>query len=101
MSVTLRPAFEALGYTDPVQQRALIKLLQASGAFGEVQGVNGTLTDNQAQAILDKVTYFEDPQAAARWLHDATQKHFRRPDGTERYQCIETENYQNNRDALL
>ncbi len=73
MPVTLKPVFEALGYTDPKQQRGLVKLLQASGAFGDVKGVNGVLTDLQADAILTHVT-FNDNMQALELLHQITQE---------------------------
>jgi|GEM_PF-6483767 len=101
MSVTLQPIFEALGYTDAKQQRALIKLLQASGAFGDVQGVNGMLTDQQADAILHHVT-FSTPEQAANLLHDITQeKLIHRSQGKERHDCEDSPFYQQHRAELL
>jgi hypothetical protein len=99
--VTLQPIFHVLGYRSEVQQRSLIKLLEVSGAFGELPGVDGTLNDRQAQAILTSVT-FSDAVAAAHWLHDTTQEHMlRRPPGVERHECEEPEHFRRHRGELL
>lgn len=74
MPITLPPIFEALGYPEPKQQRALLKLLQAAHAFGDVQGVDGVLTDPQADALLAHLT-FNDYQQAVGLLHQITQEH--------------------------
>jgi hypothetical protein len=101
MSVTLKPVLDALGYTTATQQRAVVKLMQASGAFGEVPGVDGVLTDLQADAILNNVT-FTDLAHAAEALHVNTQQHMiRRPPGAERHDCEESEHFIQNREALM
>jgi len=98
MTATLQSVFEALGYTEPQQQIALIKLLQASGAFGPLL-VNGILSDQQAQAVLEKLTFDNSAQAAT-WLHDATQEHLLRPKGLERYETVELPVYQQHHEEL-
>jgi hypothetical protein len=99
--VTLEPVLRALGYQTEGEQRNFIKLLAASGAFGQLPGVTGTLTDMQARAIATRVT-FNDNTEAANWLHDATQKHMlHRQPGVERFECEEPEFFKQNRSELL
>lgn len=100
MSVTLKPVLDSLGYSTPVQQRAMVKLLQASGAFGKVPGVDGILTDKQADAVLNNVT-FNDLSQAATMLHDITQQHMLRPKGVDRNLCEDSEAYKQNRAELV
>ncbi|MBY0407931.1 MAG: hypothetical protein K2Q01_09585, partial [Rickettsiales bacterium] len=92
---------DSLGYTNTTQQRAVVKLLQASGAFGEVPGVTGVLSDKQADAILNNLV-FNDLQQAAEVLHNITQEHMiRRIKGMERHDCEETEAFVQNRAQLV
>lgn len=101
MAVTLQPVFEALGYVDAKQQRALVKLLQASEAFGDVKGVNGILTDQQADAILHHVT-FDSPEQAANLLHEITQeKLIYRAKGKERHDCEDSSFFRQHRTELI
>ncbi len=100
MTVTLKPVLDALGYSNATQQRAVVKLLQAAGAFGEVEGVNGILCDKKADAILNNLT-FNDLQQASKVLHDITQEHMIRPKGEERSQINEPESFKQHRAELL
>ena len=100
MTVTLQPVFESLGYADAVQQQALIKLLQVSGAFGDLPEVSNGLTDAQAKAILENLT-FENADQAANWLHHTTQEHLLRPKGKERYEVPESEKYQSHHADII
>lgn len=100
MTVTLQPVFEALGYRDATAQRAMVRLLQASGSFGDLPNINGVISDKQAQAILDHVT-FDNAEQAAYWLHVVTQEHMiRRAPGVERHECIEEDYFQKHRTDL-
>lgn len=100
MSVTLEPVFHALGYDTPAKQRGLITLLQAAGAFGQLPGVSGVLSDKQAGAVLAGVT-FEDAQQAASWLHDVTQSCMKRPEGQGRDDTPERKDFITHRRELL
>ena len=100
MSVTLKPVFSALGYESPAQQRGLVKLLQAAGAFGKLPGITGVVTDKQADAILDSVT-FDNTTQAANWLHDLTQETMKRPEGQARSETPDRADFSANRDSLL
>ena len=99
MPVTLHPLLEALGYCEPQQQRALIKLLQAAGAFGDVKGVDGILTDKQADAILAHLT-FNDSAQAANLLHQITQESLLRDPNIERHESIDSPHFQKHRVEL-
>lgn len=101
MTATLKPVLDSLGYGTATQQRAVVKLLQASGAFGTLAGIEGLLNDKQADAILNNIT-FSDLQNAAKMLHDITQEHLikRRP-GEERCHCTEPEMFKQHRAELL
>ena len=99
MPVTLHPLLEALGYCEPQQQRALIKLLQAAGAFGDVKGVDGILTDKQADAILAHLT-FNDSAQAANLLHQITQESLLRDPNIERHESIDSPHFQKHRAEL-
>ena len=99
MPVTLQPTLEALGHREPAQQRAVVKLLQAAGAFGAVEGVNGVLTDPQADAILQHITFNDNAHALA-MLHQITQEHLLRPEGKERSDCQDSEIFQTHRREL-
>ncbi len=100
MSVTLEPVFSALGYTSPQQQTSLIKMLQAAGAFGQLPGVTGVLSDKQAEAVLKSVT-FDNAQQAASWLHDLSQETMKRPEGVARTDTPERPEFTANRAELL
>lgn len=101
MTVTMKPVLDALGYSTPTQQRAVVRLMQAAGAFGDVPGVDGLLTDKQADAILNNVT-FNDLAQAADVLHNATQDAMiRRPKGVERADCDEPEAFRRKREGLM
>ncbi|NBO19538.1 MAG: hypothetical protein EBV03_10010, partial [Proteobacteria bacterium] len=101
MTVTMKPVLDALGYSTPTQQRAVVKLMQAAGAFGDVPGVEGLLSDKQADAILNNVT-FNDLAQAAEVLHTATQQAMiRRPKGVERADCEEPEAFRQKREGLM
>lgn len=101
MTVTLKPILDTLGYSTPDAQRGVVKLMLAAGAFGDVKGVDGVLSDKQADAVLHNVTFNDLPQAA-KLLHDVTQASMiRRPPGVERGQCEEPEAFRANRSALL
>lgn len=86
---TLKPVLEELGFQSPAKQLAFVKLLQATGAYGRLKGVEGVLSDAQAKAVLENVN-FESTRQAAEWLHDVTQENMLRPAGKERYQCAES-----------
>ena len=97
---TLKPLFRALGWFTADQQRAAVKLLHAAGAFGELPGVSGMLTDAQAEAIRNQVD-FPSGDAALGWLRDVTQAHLLRPAGVERCDMAEPEMLRRNRYALM
>lgn len=99
MVATLQPVFEALGYSGD-QQTAMVKLLHAAGAYGQVPGTGEVLEDRQAIALLQNFT-FDSPKQAAQWLHEMTQKHMLRPYGTQRADYAEPEKYKKHRSALL
>jgi hypothetical protein len=100
MTTTLKPIFDALNYPGEGQQRDIVKLLQVSQAYGELPNVDGVLSDKQAQAVLDTVT-FPTLEKAAQWLHDATQSTMLRPAGTERYQSRDTAALAQHRPELM
>lgn len=92
MSVTLEPVFNALGYDTPDKRRGMIKLLQAAGAFGRLSGVDGVLSDQQADAVLKAVT-FDNARQAADWLHDLSQETMLRPEGQSRTDTTERDEF--------
>ncbi len=100
MTVTLKPVLDSLGYTNATQQRAVVKLLQAAGAFGQVEGVEGILCDKKADAILNNLTFNDLPQAA-KLLHEITQASMLRPKGIERCDCKEPPHYKTHRAELI
>jgi hypothetical protein len=100
MSVTLEPVLNALGYQTEQQQRGMVKLLQAAGAFGKLPGVDGVVNDRQADAILKNVQ-FDNIKSAADWLHDLTQETMKRENGKSRAETPDRADFQANRGALL
>ena len=100
MTVTLHPLLEALGFSETKQQRALVKLLQAARAFGDVQGVDGILTDKQADAILEHLT-FNDITQAANLLREITQEHLLRPRDAQRHESDDSPDFQTHRAELI
>lgn len=82
---TLQPVLRALGFSRREQQRAFVKLLHISGAFGALEDVPGMMPDKLADAILEQ---YDVPSAesAARQVLAATQEHWLLRDGVDRPQ---------------
>jgi hypothetical protein len=99
MTTTLKPTLEALGFADEAQQVALIKLLHAGGAFGDLLASRGVLDDKSANGVLEGLQFTNDEQAA-RWLHAATQKTMLRPSSMARQDMVDSHLFQQHHDAL-
>lgn len=97
---TLQPVLQALGYRSSAQQLAFVKLLQVAVAYGRLPGVEGVLTDAQAQAVLNNVE-FESPRQAAEWLHSVTQEKMLRTPGKERFQCTDNPELEAKREQIM
>lgn len=83
----LKHIADSLGYAKPDQRRAFARLLHEVGCFGDIPEVPGRLTDSQADAVLNHVT-FDSAHDAAGWLRESVQP-LRRPANTERWHVEE------------
>lgn len=97
--VTLVPVLKELGYRTASQQLAMVKLLHAAGAYGEVPEAGAVLTDGQADAVLKHVQ-FNSASQAADWLLEATQKTMLRTPGKERFESVDNAKLEAVRDQL-
>lgn len=72
---TLGSTLAALGYDDAAQQRSFMRLLQATGCLGAAATRRETLTDTQADALLQAVD-FGSRREACEWLTSTMKEHW-------------------------